>query len=156
MGKAVSDEGAKLIVQNRKARHEYHIIETIEAGLVLTGEEIKSLRAGEATIAESYIRPRGSELYLVNCHIRKYTQSGNLEYDPLRPRKLLLHRRELEKLIRQTETKGYTLVPLDLHLKRGMVKCEIALGKGKAAPDKRSSVKERDSKREIARALKRG
>lgn len=150
------DGGVKVIAYNRKARHNYHILETIEAGLSLTGEEIKSIRAGEVTIAESYVRNINGELFLINAHINKYSQSGNLEYDPTRQRKLLVQRRQIDKLIHQLESKGLTIVPLDIHLKNGRAKLEIALAKGKSAPDKRASIKEREGKREVARELRRG
>ena len=150
----MSDE-VKVIAANRKARFDYHILDTLEAGIVLTGAEIKSIRLGEVTINEAYIRPDGGELYLLNAHIKAYSHSGDREYDPLRKRKLLLHRREIDKLVRQLATEGTTLVPLQLHMKKGRAKLEIALGKGKAAPDKRQSIKEKDSKRELARAMSR-
>ena len=147
-------DGAKVIAQNRKARHDYHIIEKLEAGMVLTGEEIKSLREGEATIAESYVRPIKDELFLINAHIQPYSHSGNPEYDPKRPRKLLLNRREINKLIKNVETKGLTIVPLDIHLRNGRAKLEIGLAKGKSAPDKRQSIKEREVQREIQRKVR--
>ncbi len=149
-------EEIKVLAMNRKARFDYHILETLEAGIVLTGAEIKSIRAGEATITEGYVRPDRGELFLLNAYIKPYAHSGgDKEYDPLRPRKLLLHKREVEKLVRELETKGVTIVPLQIHLKKGRAKLEIALAKGKAAPDKRQSVKQKESDREMARALSR-
>lgn len=146
-------EGVKIVAANRKARFEYHILESVEAGIVLTGAEIKSLRTGEVTIAEGYIRPDRGELLLLNVYIRPYSHTSDPLYDPLRPRKLLLHRREIDRLIRQLEAKGMTLVPLDIHLKNGRAKVEVGLAKGKSAPDKRQEIKKRESSREIARAM---
>lgn len=148
-------EGLKVIAANRKARFDYHILDTFEAGLVLTGAEIKSIRTGEITISEAYVRPQGEELFLLNAYIKPYSHSGDREYDPRRPRKLLMHKREILKLIHQLEAKGTTLVPLQIHLKQGRAKVEIALGKGKAAPDKRQDLKKRESEREIAREMSR-
>lgn len=148
-------EGLKVIAANRKARFDYHILDTFEAGIVLTGAEIKSIRAGEITISEAYVRPQGEELFLLNAYIKPYSHSGDREYDPRRPRKLLMHKREIVRLIHQLEAKGTTLIPLQVHLKKGRAKVEIALGKGKAAPDKRQDVKKRESEREIAREMSR-
>jgi SsrA-binding protein len=148
--------GKKIMVVNRKARFDYHIVEVFEAGLVLTGQEIKSIRDGGASLAESYIRPKRSELFLVGCHIQQYSHSSLKEYDPVRERKLLMHRSEIEKLSHKVESKGFTLVPLSLYLKDGYAKLELALAKGKAAPDKRDSTKEREANRDMARAMKRG
>jgi len=146
-------EGVKVVAANRKARFDYHIVETFEAGLVLTGAEIKSVREGEITITEAYVRPDRGELVLLNAYIRPYAHCSDPEYDPRRSRKLLMHKREIAKLIRELETKGMTIVPLDIHLKNGRAKIEIALAKGKAAPDKRQDIKKREGQREIARAL---
>jgi SsrA-binding protein len=148
-------EAVKLVTTNKKARFDYHILETFEAGLVLTGAEIKSIRAGEITVNEAYVRPQGGELFLLNAYIKPYAHNGDREYDPLRPRKLLMHRREIEKLIRELETAGTTIVPLDIHLKNGRAKIEIALGKGKAAPDKRQDIKKREAARDVAREMSR-
>jgi SsrA-binding protein len=148
-------EAVKLVTTNKKARFDYHILETFEAGLVLTGAEIKSIRAGEITVNEAYVRPQGGELFLLNAYIKPYAHNGDREYDPLRPRKLLMHRREIAKLIRELETAGTTIVPLDIHLKNGRAKIEIALGKGKAAPDKRQDIKKREAARDVAREMSR-
>ena len=145
--------GVKVVAANRKARFDYHIVESFEAGVVLTGAEIKAIRTGEMTITEAYVRPEKGELVLLNAYIRPYSHSSDPEYDPRRPRKLLMHRREIVKLIRELETKGMTLVPLDVHLKNGRAKVEVALAKGKAAPDKRQDIKKREGQREIARAM---
>jgi SsrA-binding protein len=148
-------DAVKVVTTNKKARFDYHILETFEAGLVLTGAEIKSIRAGEITVNEAYVRPQGGELFLLNAYIKPYAHNGDREYDPLRPRKLLMHRREIEKLIRELETAGTTIVPLDIHLKNGRAKIEIALGKGKAAPDKRQDIKKREAARDVAREMSR-
>lgn len=148
-------EGTKIVTENRKARFNYHILETFEAGLVLTGAEIKSIRTSEVTINEAYVRPERGELYLLNAYFKPYSHSGDKEYDPRRPRKLLMHRREIAKLIRELETQGTTIVPLNIHLKGGRAKLEIALGKGKSAPDKRQDIKKRESEREISREMSR-
>lgn len=146
--------GEKLIVQNKKARFEYHILETFEAGIVLTGAEIKSVRLGEVSLGESYIRPEKGEIFLLQAHIKPYTFNSAKDYDAGRKRKLLLHKHEIDKLRGRVEQKGLTIVPLRLYLKRGRAKLEIALAKGKDAPDKRQTIKERESKRELARVLK--
>lgn len=148
-------DGFSVIANNKKARFLYHIIETFEAGLVLTGAEIKSIRQGGITLNESYVLPYGNELFLHAAHIAPYSHSGALDYDPVRKRKLLLHAHEIEKLKTRVEAKGLTIVPLRLYLKKGRAKLEIALAKGKDAPDKRDSIKERESKRDVARAMKR-
>jgi SsrA-binding protein len=143
----------KIVAANRKARFDYQIGETFEAGLVLTGAEIKSIRQGEITIGEAYVRPERGELFLLNAYIKPYSHSGDKEYDPRRPRKLLMHKREIAKLIRELETKGTTIVPLQLYLKNGLAKLDIGIGIGKAAPDKRQDIKKREGQREIAREM---
>jgi SsrA-binding protein len=156
MSKSAPDAaGHKVIVVNKKARFDYHILETFEAGIVLSGAEIKSVRAGGVSLNQSFIFPYGEELFLQGAHIAPYSHSGALEYDPTRKRKLLLHRHEIDKLRARVEQKGLTIVPLQLYLKRGRAKLEIALAKGKADPDKRDSIKEREGKREVARAMRR-
>ncbi|MCO6432392.1 MAG: SsrA-binding protein SmpB [Deltaproteobacteria bacterium] len=156
MNKGEPGAPVKVVAQNKKARFDYHIIETFEAGIVLTGAEIKSIRANGISLAESYIRPERDEVYLLNAHIKPYSFSSDKEFDPVRKRKLLLKKREIDKLRGRVEQKGLTIVPLSLYLKRGLAKLEIGLAKGKAAPDKRQTMKERESKRELDRALKRG
>ena len=148
-------EGIKVIAVNKRARFDYHIIETFEAGMVLTGAEIKSIRAGGISIAESYVSPARGEVYLLGANITPYSHSGATEYDPIRKRKLLLHGHEIAKLQTRVEEKGYTVVPLRVYLKNGRAKIEIALAKGKDAPDKRQSIKEKEGKREVDRAMKR-
>lgn len=149
-----SSHGKQLAV-NRKARFNYEILETLEAGLVLLGCEIKSLRSGSVNLSESYVRSFPDGLYLVGAHISPYSHSAGLkDYDPTRPRKLLLHRREIDRLRADVAKKGLTIVPLDIHLTRGFAKVKIGLARGKANPDKRASIKEREQKRALGRALK--
>ncbi len=147
--------GRKIIVVNKKARFDYHILETYEAGIVLSGAEIKSVRKGGASLNQSFVLPYGEELFLQGAHIAPYDHSGALDYDPTRKRKLLMHRHEIDKLRARVETKGLTIVPLQMYLLRGRAKLEIGLAKGKANPDKRDSIKEREGKREVARAIRR-
>ncbi len=156
MGKQAKQEasGMKVIADNRKARFSYHLEERFEAGLVLLGAEIKSIRAGNVNLADSYISPYQGELFLVNAHISKYAFSDDAKYDPTRRRKLLMHKREIERLTGRIEQKGYTLVPTKIYLKKGRAKLEIALAKGKAAPDKRETKKKRELDREAERAMK--
>lgn len=144
----------KILSENRKARFDYHILETLEAGLVLTGHEIKSLRNGGGNIAESYVRVSGGEAFLIGAHIQPYAFTKHEEINPVRPRKLLMHKAEIMKLQGRTTQKGFTIVPLELYLKNGLAKLKIALAKGKNAPDKRNSIKERDAQRNIAKAMK--
>ncbi|HEX5504421.1 MAG TPA: SsrA-binding protein SmpB [Thermomicrobiales bacterium] len=147
--------GEKTVVVNRQARHEYFIVETFEAGLALTGTEIKSIRAGRVNLREAYARVEHGEAWLVGMHVASYDQAGGLfQHDPLRPRKLLLHRRQIAYLREQLGQKGLTLVPLRLYLKRGKAKVELGLAKGKKLYDKRESLARRDAEREIARALR--
>jgi len=148
----------KLISENRKARFNYHLIEKFEAGIVLTGNEIKSIRSGGVSLDEAYVRPHNGELYLLGAHINEYTFSSRVsEYNPTRPRKLLLHKHEISKLQGRVEAKGMTIVPVRLYInKRGRAKLEIALAKGKDSPDKRRDIMDREKKREAQRAMKRG
>jgi SsrA-binding protein len=145
--------GTKLITSNRKARRDYFILDTFEAGLVLTGTEVKSLRAGKASLAEAYARLKDDELWLVGAHIPEYTHGNRENHDPTRPRKLLLHRREIDKIRSQVEEKGLTLVPLRLYWKAGRCKLEFALGRGKKQWDKRDDTAKREAQREMDRAL---
>ena len=146
--------GHKIISVNKKARFNYHIVETYEAGLVLTGPEIKSVRAGHISLGESYVRPERGDLYLINANITPYKFSADPDYDPIRKRKLLLHKHEIEKLTGRVEQKGLTIVPLQIYLKRGLAKLEIALAKGKDAPDKKKDMIDKDKKLEASRAMK--
>lgn len=145
----------KTIVDNRRARFEYEVLETFEAGIELVGTEVKSIRAGKANLQDSFVLVRGGEAWILNMHISPYeTASKVFNHDPTRRRKLLLHRREINKLRGQIEQKGLTLIPLKLVLSKGWVKVQIALARGKKLYDKRSAIKERDVKRDIARDLK--
>jgi SsrA-binding protein len=143
-----------VVARNKRARHDYHILETWEAGLVLTGTEVKSLRNGKANLADSYAVVRDGELFLLNMHISPYEQGNQFNHDPTRTRKLLLHRREIRKLIGAVERQGLTLVPLDLYFKRGVAKVTLALGKGKKLHDKRAAERRREDEREMARAVR--
>jgi len=143
----------KIIVLNKRARYDYHIEDKFEAGIVLTGTEVKSIRDGKITLQESYIRPFRDGIYLLGANVARYSHNADLHYDPVRSRKLLLNKHEINKLIGKVSTKGYTIVPLQIYLKKGKVKLEIAIAKGKDAPDKRQSVKEREAKKEIARVM---
>lgn len=151
---ATRSEGRKIIAVNKKARFSYAIEDKYEAGLVLQGTEVKSLREGRANLQESYARVKDGELYLYNCHISEYSHGNRQNHDPLRPRKLLLHRQEIKRLFGKVSQQGYTLVPLQLYFTRGKAKVEIGLGKGKKLHDKRQTMKDRDAKREMERALK--
>lgn len=143
------------VAQNRKARHNYLIEETLEAGLVLTGSEVKSLREGRASIGEAYAGEQEGELYLFNAHIPEYRAANRLNHPPKRPRKLLVHRRELNRLFGQIQREGYTVVPLSLYFNpRGIAKVELGLAKGKRQIDKRETAKRRDWDRQKARLLR--
>jgi SsrA-binding protein len=144
----------KIICVNKKASHSYFVEDRFEAGLVLSGTEVKSLRSGKANLKESYAKVRGNEIFLHSCHISPYSHGHQLNHDPIRPRKLLLHKREIKKLLGKVAERGYTLVPLKLYFTRGIAKVEIGLAKGKKTHDKRHSLKERDDKREMERAFK--
>ncbi len=145
----------KVISHNRKATHDYSILETIEAGMVLTGTEIKSIRAGKVNIRDSYARPDGKEIWLLNSHIAQYDKGNRYNHEPTRPRKLLLHKRQIHQLTSKVMEKGLTLVPLKLYIKGGVAKIELGLAKGKKRYDKRQTISRRDSDRELARTLKR-
>lgn len=148
-------DNRKLIAENRRARFDYSIEETLEAGIQLTGTEVKSLRAGRANIAESYASPERGELWLVNAYIPEYPPAGQFNHEPRRPRKLLVRSRELKRLIGAVEREGQTLAPLKLYFnERGVAKLELALAKGKKAHDKRAATKDRDWKRQQARLLR--
>lgn len=141
------------VARNPRAHHDYHILETWEAGLVLTGTEVKSLRAGKASIKEAYARVRNGEGWVDGLNITPYEQGGHFNHDPMRTRKLLLHRGELERLIGATEQKGLTLVPLELYFRRGKAKLLLGLGRGKKHHDRREDLKKREAERDVARAL---
>lgn len=144
----------KLIADNRKARHDYHLLERVEAGLVLTGTEVKSLRDGRATLGQAWADVRDGEVWLQGAEIAIYAQGNVANHEPTRPRKLLLHRREIDRLYAQVREKGLTLVPTRLYFKDGRVKVELALARGKDLRDKRQAVVDRDAKRQIERAMK--
>jgi SsrA-binding protein len=144
----------RIAVQNRKARHEYHILETWETGMVLQGTEVKSLRDGKANLQDSFARLDRGELWLYNLHISPYEMGNRFNHDPLRPRKLLMHRNQLRKLVGQVQEKGLTLVPLDIHFTGGLAKVNLALVKGKKLHDKRDALRERADQRDVERALK--
>ena len=144
----------KLISENRRARHEYHFLERVEAGLVLSGSEVKSLRRGQAVLQRAYAGTRDGELWLVGLHIPPYEQASAAPHDPDRARKLLLHRREIDRLGAQVAEKGLTLVPTRLYFKDGRAKVELALARGKEGRDKRRDIADRESKRRLERELK--
>jgi SsrA-binding protein len=143
----------KVVASNRKARHDYHILETWEAGLVLTGTEIKSVRAGKVSLKGGFGAVRRGEVWLEGVNIAAYDSAGYVNHDPERPRKLLMHRREVRRLIGALEQRGLTLVPLEMYLSDGWAKVKVALGRGKKLHDKREDVKRRDAAREAARAM---
>jgi SsrA-binding protein len=144
----------KIVCQNRKAYHDYHIEETAEAGIALLGTEVKSLREGKANLKDSYVLTKEGEAFLLNCHISPYSHGNILNHDPLRTRKLLMHREEIDKLSGKAATKGYTLIPLKIYFKDSFAKVEIGVAKGKRLFEKRETIKEREARREIAKAIK--
>jgi len=146
----------KVVCQNKKATHEYFIEEVYEAGMVLLGPEVKSLRDGRANLADSYARIKSGQVFLYNMHISPYPFTRHLEMDPTRTRKLLMNKKEIKRLTVKTEQKGYSLVPLKVHFSGGWAKVDLALVKGKKKVDKRQAIKERDLKREMERAKKKG
>ena len=149
--------GIKIISDNRQARYLYQILESYEAGIVLAGTEVKSIRAGRVNLRDGYAMVRNGEAWLLNVHISPYQAGGtHFNHEPRRARKLLLHKKEINRLVGQVEQKGLTLVPLKMYFKKGRVKVSIGLAKGKKLHDKRESIKRREDKREMARALKRG
>lgn len=142
----------KVVATNRKAKFNYHILDTYEAGISLKGSEIKSIRAGQLSLSEAYVTIKdGSEAWLVSAHIAPYDQASHLNHDPLRPRKLLLHRREIDRLWKDLRQKGLTIIPLRVYLKNGLAKVEIAVAKGKKLHDKRAALAKRDAQRQIER-----
>ena len=145
---------SKTITVNRKAYHDYHILESMEAGIVLSGSEIKSIRAGRVNIRDAYARPENGELWLVNAHIAAYEAASRFGHEPNRPRKLLLHRRQINELTAMVAQKGLTVVPLKLYIKKGTAKLELGVGRGKKFHDKRETIARRETEREIERAMK--
>lgn len=144
----------KTVATNRKAYHNYFIIDSYEAGIVLTGSEIKSVRSGRVSLGDAYVRPEGGELWLHNAHIARYQASSYMSHEPTRPRKLLLHRKEINSLSSKVAEKGLTLVATKMYIKGSIAKVEIALAKGKKLYDKREAISRRDTERELARSVK--
>ena len=144
----------KTVAVNRRARHQYAIEETLEAGLALTGTEIKSIRAGRVNLAEAYARIERGEAWLIGAHIAPYEQGNRNNHEPTRTRKLLLHRDQIAELMGRTQAKGFTLVPLKLYIRNGMAKLELGIGRGKKAYDKRRTIAERDARRDLERSTK--
>ncbi len=148
-------EGEKVVATNRRARFDYQVEDSWEAGLVLTGSEVKSLRDGNVNLSDAYAQPRGEELFLVNCRIGEYKQAAHFGHAPLRDRKLLMKRAEIDRIRGKVDQRGYTLVPMRVYFKEGWAKVEIGLAKGRAHEDRRGVIAERESKREMDRALAR-
>ncbi len=146
--------GREVVATNRKAHHEYTLEDSIEAGLVLTGSEIKSIREHRVNLKDGYVEERRGELWLLNVHVSEYDQASVFGHDPLRPRKLLLHKKEIARLITRMRERGYTVIPTLMYLKDGRAKVEIAVARGKKQYDKRTAISERDNRRDIERALK--
>lgn len=144
----------KILAQNKKAFHDYELIERFEAGIVLKGTEVKSCKAGKVNLRDAYVRIKDNEALVLNMNISHYEKGNIMNHEPTRTRKLLLHRKEINKLIGKTQEKGFTIVPLKIYLVRNLVKMEIALAKGKRSYDKRNSIKEKDIKRELSRDFK--
>lgn len=147
-------EGIKVVSDNRKAFHDYFIEDRVEAGIVLTGTEIKSIRNGKVNLKDSYARVNNGEIWVHQMHISPYEQGNRFNHDPLRPRKLLLHRSEINKLVGKIQLQGLTLIPIKMYLKKGMAKVELAVGQGKKNYDKRQSLAAKEGKRDIERALR--
>ena len=148
------EEHVKIVARNRKARHEYDLIESIEAGIVLQGTEVKSLRNGKASLEESYAGIERDEVWLYGCDIPEYLQANRMNHKPKRPRKLLLHRSEIDKLIAKASEKGLTLIPLKVYFKDGIAKVEICVARGRKSYDKREALKKQDARRDMDRALR--
>ncbi len=145
----------KTVATNRKAYHNYHVEESIEAGIALTGTEIKSIRAGKVSLGDAYVKPEGGELWLLNAHIARYEAGSYLSHVPTRPRKLLLHRKQIDILASKVQERGFTLLPLRLYIKDSIAKVEVALARGKKLHDKREAITRREAQREIDRVVKR-
>jgi SsrA-binding protein len=146
-------EGVKVVAQNRRARFDFSIEDQFEAGLSLSGSEVKSLRAGNVSLSDAYAQPRGDELFLVNCRIGEYQPAAFFGHSPLRDRKLLMKREEIDRIRGKVEQRGYTLVPLSLYFKQGWAKVELGLARGRTHEDRRDAIAERESKREMERAM---
>ena len=145
----------KTVATNRKAYHNYHIGDSVEAGIALTGTEIKSVRASKVSLGDAYVQPRDGELWLVNAHIARYDAGSYMSHQPTRPRKLLLHRKQIEGLTGKVQERGFTLLPIRIYIKDSLAKVEVALGRGKRLYDKRAAIARHDADREIERAVKR-
>jgi SsrA-binding protein len=152
-GKGKAGDGEKVVATNRRARFDYQIEDAWEAGLVLTGSEVKSLREGNVNLSDAYAAPRGEELFLLNCRIGEYKQAAHFGHAPLRDRKLLMNRAEIDRIKGKVDQRGYTLVPLRMYFRDGWAKVELGLGKGRAHEDRRDAIAERESRREMDRAL---
>ena len=150
-----ADSNEKVIARNRKARHNYLVLDTLECGIVLVGSEVKSLRNGRLSLDEAYARIKGDEVWLVGCDIAEYTEANRFNHNPRRPRKLLLHRREIKRFAHRAYEKGLTLVPLQMHFKRGVAKVVLGICRGKQQHDKRESLKKNQAQRDIQRQLHR-
>jgi len=148
------DDNVKVVVRNRRARHDYYIEETIEAGIALIGSEVKSLRMGRASLQDSYAEIVGNEVILRNAHIDQYEPAARFNHDPLRPRRLLLHKNEIRRLASKVSQKGYTLIPLSIYFRDGKAKVELALARGRKTYDKREAIKQRDIQRESERVVR--
>ncbi|MEO0140972.1 MAG: SsrA-binding protein SmpB [candidate division WOR-3 bacterium] len=144
----------RIIVSNRRARRDYEIIETVECGIVLLGSEVKSVKAGMVSIAEAYAEPIGGEIWLMDMHVAQYPHSGPFVHEPTRPRKLLLRKNEIKHLIGKVSRRGYTLIPLSIYIKRGFIKLELGLAKGRKKHEKRDVIKRREAEREIRKELR--
>ena len=154
-GEAKGKGGVKLVAQNRRARFDYSVEDTLEAGLQLLGSEVKSLRQGTANLNDAYALPQGGELYLLHAHIGPYKPSTVFGHEPLRKRKLLMHRAEIDRWSAQVTERGYSLIPLSLYFKNGRAKVELGLCRGKTHEDRRQDIKERDTRRELDRVIRR-
>lgn len=155
MARPKTEEGTKLITRNRRAFHDYEIMDKMECGIVLCGTEVKSLREGQSSLEDAYARLDEGELWLINCEIPEYAMGNQLNHKPKRPRKLLVHRREIAKFVGKATQRGFTLVPLRLYFKHGLAKVEIAVARGKQLHDKRQSQKKAEADRDIRRAMTR-
>ena len=156
MSNSKDDRGERVVATNRKATHDYTLEDRFEAGLALLGTEVKSIRAGGANLREGYVQLRGAEAFLVNTHIAPYDAAGREGHDPLRPRKLLLHKKEIARLSAGIQERGWTIIPLKMYLKNGRLKIEIALARGKRQYDKRQALAQRDAARQMSRVMKEG
>ena len=153
--KDAESDGIKVVARNRRARHEYDLLEKVEAGMVLTGTEVKSLRTGKASLEESYAGLENGEVWLYGCDIPEYLEANRMNHKAKRPRKLLLHRSEIQKVASKSSERGLTLVPLQIYFKNGLAKVELCVARGRKTYDKREALKQQDAKREMDRALRR-